>query len=60
MLADVSGDSPSGASPPPSYPAAKARQGDIVLRKPWRRFVFIAGLCGAAILALAVVFLAGR
>jgi hypothetical protein len=26
--------------PPKSYPAEKARQGDIILRKPWRRIVY--------------------
>lgn len=44
--------------PPPDgqedgYPAQKARQGDIVLRKRWQRIVFIAGLVGMALLALA-------
>jgi hypothetical protein len=34
------------------YPAEKARQGEIILRKPWQRAVFIAGLAGAVILAL--------
>jgi hypothetical protein len=27
-----------------AYPAEKVRQGEIVLRKPWQRIVFIAGL----------------
>jgi hypothetical protein len=26
------------------YPAEKARQGEIILRKPWQRVVFIVGL----------------
>jgi hypothetical protein len=32
----------------------KARQGEIILRTPARRFVFIAGLVGAVILALLI------
>jgi hypothetical protein len=35
-----------------NYPAERARQGEIILRKPWQRWVFIAGLAGAVILAL--------
>lgn len=34
------------------YPAEKARQGEIILRTPARRIIFIAGLAGAVILAL--------
>ena len=40
--------------PPNGYPADKARQGEIVLRKPWMRAVFIGGLVGA--FALGLVF----
>ena len=41
-----------------TYPADKARQGDIVLRKRWQRIVFIAGLVGCGLVALfAPVFL---
>jgi hypothetical protein len=29
---------------PPPYPAEKARGGEIILRKPWQRAVFVAGL----------------
>lgn len=36
----------------------KARQGYIALRKPWQRAVFIAGLAGFVILAVAVRFFA--
>ena len=35
------------------YPADKARQGVIILRKPWQKRLFFSGLVGAAILALA-------
>jgi hypothetical protein len=34
------------------YPAEKARQGEIILRRRWQRIVFIAGLAGAVLLAL--------
>jgi len=34
------------------YPADKARQGEIILRKRWQRIVFIAGLAGFVVLAL--------
>jgi hypothetical protein len=37
-----------------AYPAEKARQGEIILRKPWQRVVFIVGL-----LAPLVFFLIG-
>jgi len=36
----------------PHYPAEKARQGEIILRRRWQRVVFIAGLVGIAVLAL--------
>jgi hypothetical protein len=41
----------------PIYSAQQVRQGDIVLRKPWQRGVFIAGLVGAVVLALALVLI---
>lgn len=34
----------------------KARQGEIVLRRRWQRWVFIAGLVGLVILAAVVRF----
>jgi hypothetical protein len=40
----------------PAYPAEKARQADIILKQPWQRAVFIAGIA-AAILLLFVVHL---
>lgn len=33
------------------YPAEKARGGEIILRTPQRRIIFIAGLVGAVLLA---------
>nr|WP_249804190.1 MULTISPECIES: peptide ABC transporter permease [unclassified Bradyrhizobium] len=38
------------------YPAEKARGGEIILRTPLRRAIFIAGLAGAAVLALLLGF----
>lgn len=35
------------------YPAEKARQGEIILRKRWQRVVFIAGLIGIVALVFA-------
>jgi hypothetical protein len=34
------------------YPASKARQGDVVLKRPWQRTVFIAGLAAGVVLLL--------
>jgi hypothetical protein len=43
---------PSKVAPPRPYPAEKARGGEIILNTPQRRFVFIAGLAGAVVLAV--------
>jgi hypothetical protein len=47
------------AQPPPplddkpaAYPAEKARGGEIILRTPWRRAIFVGGLLGIVILLL--------
>ena len=45
-----------GSSSPPPYPAEKARGGEIILKTPLRRWVFISGLIGAVVLALALGF----
>ncbi|MEH2499717.1 hypothetical protein V1294_006196 [Bradyrhizobium sp. AZCC 1678] len=42
-----------------TYPGEKARQGEIILRKPWMRVVFIAGLVGCVLLALGIRIAAG-
>jgi hypothetical protein len=34
-----------------TYPAEKARQGEIILRTPLRRMIFIAGLVGVVLVA---------
>lgn len=31
------------------YPASKARQGEIILKRPWQRAVFVAGLAAGVI-----------
>ena len=37
-----------------TYPADKARGGQIVLSKPWMRAIFIGGLVSGLVLALAL------
>ena len=44
----------------PIYSGRAVRQGDIVLRKPWERGVFIAGLVGAVFLAFVIVLVGMR
>ena len=39
----------------PVYSGRDVRQGDIVLRKPWERGIFVAGLFGAVVLAIVIV-----
>lgn len=42
---------------PTEYDAEKARQGEIILKRPWQRAVFLAGLFGCvALLFLALLF----
>lgn len=43
---------------PRTYTGRQTRQGDIVLRKPWQRALFIAGLSAGfvALLIVAVLF----
>jgi hypothetical protein len=41
----------------PEYSADKVRGGVIILRRPWQRVVFMAGLsAGVGLLALALIF----
>jgi len=42
---------------PPPYPADKARSAEIVLRRPWQRYVFIGGLAAAVLVALVATLL---
>jgi hypothetical protein len=44
---------------PRTYPGEWARQGEIILRKPWMRVVFIAGLVGCILLVLGIRIAAG-
>jgi hypothetical protein len=41
---------------PVPYPAEKARGGEIILRTPLRRAIFIGGLAGAVALGLLLAF----
>jgi hypothetical protein len=41
-----------GPAQPPPYPAEKARGGEIILRTPLRRAIFIGGLIGAVVVGL--------
>ena len=42
----------------PVYSAQDVRQGEIILKRPWQRAVFILGLAGAVLLALFFRFVA--
>ena len=42
---------------PQAYPAEKARGGEIILRRPWQRIVFILGLALPILLLLALLML---
>jgi len=45
-----------GPTPLSPYPAEKARGGEIILRTPLRRAIFIGGLAGAVCLGLFLAF----
>ena len=45
---------------PKTYSAERVRQGEIILRKPWQKAVFFAGLIGCVVLLLALYFAAAR
>jgi hypothetical protein len=45
----------SSAEPAP-YPANKARGGEVILKSPARRAIFLAGLIGAVVLVLVLAF----
>lgn len=45
---------PHGDSPDDGYPADKARQGEIILKRPWMRAVFLGGLVGVVALGFAL------
>jgi hypothetical protein len=39
----------------PPYPAEKARGGEIILRRPWQRIVFILGLALPVLLLVSII-----
>jgi hypothetical protein len=43
-------------APPAPYPAEKTRGGEIILRTPLRRMIFIGGLVAVGVVALILVF----
>jgi hypothetical protein len=55
-------EAPAQPAPPPkssgSYPAEKARGGEIVLRSRMQRVIFVAGLVGAVVLAFLLTLFA--
>jgi hypothetical protein len=53
---------PPSSTPPPDdpYTVERVRQGQIILRKPWERVVFFAGLIAAIVLGLVMLFVATR
>jgi hypothetical protein len=51
-------DNADRTSPTPApYPAEKARGGEIILRRPWQRTVFILGLAAPFVLLLLLLIL---
>jgi len=46
-------------TPPRSYPAEKARQGEIILKSRWSRIVFFSGLFGGFVLLAVVAIILG-
>ncbi len=51
-------DQVSSRRPSRTYTAEQVRQGEIILRKPWERGVFMFGLFGGVALLLALTVLA--
>jgi len=45
-------DREASARSQPPFPAEKARGGEIVLKRPLQRWIFVAGLVGAVLLML--------
>jgi cellobiose-specific phosphotransferase system component IIC len=41
------------------YPGEKARGADIVVRRPWERYVFIGGLAGIVVVLIILGLVAG-
>jgi len=54
-------DAPVRSAPPPGpYPADKARGGEIILKTPLQRWIFIAGLAATVAVALALALLGAQ
>ena len=60
QMPETQNPTPERSTGPRTYSGDKARQGEIVLRKPWMRLVFIAGLVGCILLVLIIGIIAGR
>lgn len=45
-------------NPPKSYPAEKARHGEIILKSNWARAVFMTGLFGGLVIVILAIYLA--
>jgi len=45
-------EGPAQRLPTEQYDVEKARGGEIILRRPWQRYVFIGGLVGAVLLVI--------
>jgi len=43
---------------PKTYSAEQVSQGEIILKQPWQRAVFVGGLAAAILLPLIVLFIA--
>ena len=60
MPVDRSSKAPSPWRADDRYSAERVRQGQIVLRKPWQRILFAAGLAGCMLVPLLVVMTRGH
>jgi hypothetical protein len=47
------------STPPPPYPGEKARGAEIILRRPWERYVFFGALAGVVLLVIVVALISG-
>ena len=46
-------------SNPPPYPGDKARGAEVILRRPWERYVFFGALAGMILLLIVLALMAG-
>jgi hypothetical protein len=54
MIDEPTSEPPTSTARQPHYSAESVRGGEIILRRPWQRLLFIAGLIGFGILAVIV------